>query len=88
MMYKLVTTNGEAEVTLSLQFGSITVKNGLEVPESHLTKTYPNLFYPIPTLKNEKLKTAEITIAEKSIELQEPPVKRKPGRPFSKNKKG
>lgn len=70
------------EINFGLRHGSVTLKHGAIVPESDLTRAYPEFFRPMPEDTNvvsvtetvDKVKTNEST--DKSQ-----PEKRKAGRP-------
>ena len=75
----------QGEITIGMQYGSVSFKNGQVMPESSMVKMYPQYFKEIPAVEKKKVETETETVAEllKTIETPkaEAPIKRKAGRP-------
>jgi hypothetical protein len=87
MMYKLVIPSKQQDITIGMQYGSVTIKNGQIVPDSDIVRLFPDYFVPIPEDKPApvKLETpVETPVLETPLKMTAPtePPKRKAGRPF------
>jgi hypothetical protein len=73
MNFRLVTPNGQAEITLSSPYGSNTLKNGLILPDSPFVRSYPEYFHAIPEIKPVLVpaikNVSDVSLAEKWSEV-------------------
>lgn len=71
-MYRLVVPSGHEEITIGMQYGSVTFKNGQVMPDSEIVRLYPQYFFAIP--EAEPVVIVKEELVEKIEKVIEQPI--------------